>query len=150
MSGIARADGGRRVAVVVDGSATSACVLRHGASQARQRNALLDVISIVPSGADPRAIVSARVRLGEFTRRECPYGVGAPVRLRVECGDPQAVLAQIASGAELLLTGDRVQRPAQAAGVAAGQAGPGHPVTGRLGVHLPWWRHPLAIHDTRA
>ena len=35
---------GRRVAVVVDGSGASAAALRHGASQARQRNALLDVV----------------------------------------------------------------------------------------------------------
>ncbi len=120
MSGITLA-GGRRVTVVIDGSATSASALRHGASQARQRNALLDVVSILPGDADPRAMVSARVRLGEFTRRECPYGVGAPVRLRVERGDPKAVLARIADGAELLLTGCPQDQPPEAGGQPAGQ-----------------------------
>ena len=36
---------GRRVAVVVDGSGASGEALRRGASQARQRNALLDVVA---------------------------------------------------------------------------------------------------------
>jgi hypothetical protein len=136
MSGIIPA-GSRRVAVVIDGSATSASTLRCGASQARQRNALLDVVSILPGDADSRAMVSARVRLGEFTRRECPYGVGAPVRLRVERGEPQAVLAQVVDGAELLLTGcpdDRRPegRPPDAAGRRATPRPPAHPA---------WWPH---------
>jgi hypothetical protein len=131
MSGITLA-GGRRVAVVVDGSATSARALRHGASQARQRNALLDVVSILPGDADPRAMILARVRLGEFTRRECPYGVGAPMRLRVERGDLHVVLAQIADGAELLLTGHPGDGPPEATAGPAGRRPAGHPA---------WWAH---------
>ena len=131
MSGITLT-GGRRVAVVVDGSATSASALRHGASQARQRNALLDVVSVLPGDADPRAMVLARVRLGEFTRRECPYGVGAPMRLRVERGDRHVVLAQVADGAELLLTGFPEDRPPEATG---------HPATRRPPAPLAWWSH---------
>ena len=49
----------------------------------------------------------AKVMLGEFTRRQCPYGVGAPVRLRVEHGDPQVVLPLLGAGAELLIIGSR-------------------------------------------
>jgi Universal stress protein family len=136
MSGITLA-GGRRVAVVVDGSATSASALRRGASQARQRNALLDVVSILPSDADSRAMVLARVRLGEFTRRECPYGVGTPIRIRVERGDLPVVLAQIADGAELLLTGCPKDRPPEhrlpeAAARPAGRRPLAHPA---------WWAH---------
>ena len=96
---------GRRVAVVVDGSEASAAALRHGASQARQRNALLDVVGLLPADADAQARVTARARVGEFTRRECPDGVGAPMRLRVECGDPEVLLPVIGQGAELVLSG---------------------------------------------
>jgi hypothetical protein len=91
------------VAVVVDGSPQSGAALRQAASQARQRNALLDIVCIVPDGTGGPASVLARVKLGEFTRRECPYGMGVPVRLRVEHGDPQRVLTEIAAEAELLI-----------------------------------------------
>jgi hypothetical protein len=98
----------RVVVVVVDGSPESGAALRQAASQARQRNALLDIVCIVPDGTDctdgPASIL-ARVKLGEFTRRECPYGMGVPVRLRVERGDPQRVLPEAAAGAELLING---------------------------------------------
>ena len=112
----------RVVVVVVDGSAESGAALRQAASQARQRNALLDIVCIVPDGTDGPASILARVKLGEFTRRECPYGMGVPVRLRVEHGDPQRVLPDIASEAELLINGlprpaaadDRPQTPAEA------------------------------------
>ena len=95
----------RVVVAVVDGSPESAAALRQAASQARQRNALLDVVSIVPDGTDGPASVLARVKLGEFTRHECPYGMGVPVRLRVERGDPQRVLREVAAEAELLING---------------------------------------------
>jgi Universal stress protein family len=95
---------GRRVAVIVDGSPGAAPALRQAAAQARQRNAVLDVICLLPDEADTRAATLARVWLGEFTRRECPLGVGTPVRLRVEHGDLAAVLPVIRSGVELLVT----------------------------------------------
>ncbi|MGH3067327.1 MAG: universal stress protein [Streptosporangiaceae bacterium] len=95
----------RVVVVVVDGSPESGAALRQAASQARQRNALLDIVFIVPDGTDVPASLLARVRLGEFTRRECPYGMGVAVRLRVERGDPQRVLAEVAAEAELLISG---------------------------------------------
>ena len=83
------------VVVVMDGSPESGAALRQAASQARQRNALLDIVCIVPDGTDDPASILARVKLGEFTRRECPYGMGVPVRLRVERGDPQRVLSEV-------------------------------------------------------
>ena len=95
----------RVVAVVVDGSPDSGEALRKAASQARQRNALLDIVSVVPDGTDDATSVMARVKLGEFTRRQCPYGTGVPVRLRVERGDRQAVLLLAAVQAELLVNG---------------------------------------------
>jgi hypothetical protein len=95
----------RVVVVVVDGSPESGPALRLAASQARQRNALLDIVCVVPGGTDGPASILARVKLGEFTRRECPYGMGVPVRLRVERGDPQRVLPEAAAGAELLING---------------------------------------------
>ena len=97
----------RTVVVVVDGSPGSGEALRLGASQARQRNALLDIVYVVPDGTDGPASVMARVKLGEFTRRECPYGTGAPVRLRVECGEPHTVLLLAAAEAELIINGLR-------------------------------------------
>ena len=133
MSWITGMADGRRVAVVVDGSEASAAALRRAASQARQRNALLDVVAILPADADISARVAARVRLGEFTRQECPYGVGAPVRLRVECGDPETLLALIGEGAELVLNGhpEAPPTPGPALGGAAAMAGrqpaPHHP-----------------------
>jgi hypothetical protein len=112
----------RVVVVVVDGSPESGPALRQAASQARQRNALLDIVCIVPDGTDGPASILARVKLGELTRRECPYGMGVSVRLRVERGDPQSVLPEIAAGAELLINGlpkppaadDQPETPAEA------------------------------------
>jgi Universal stress protein family len=94
----------RRVAVIVDGSTASAPALRQAASQARQRNATLDVICLLPEQANARAVTLARVRLAEFSRRACPYGVGAPVRLRVELGDLDTVRLAIQAEVELLVT----------------------------------------------
>ena len=91
--------------MVVDGSPESGPALRQAASQARQRNALLDIVCIVPDGTDGPASILARVKLGELTRRECPYGMGVSVRLRVERGDPQSVLPEVAAEAELLING---------------------------------------------
>ena len=102
----------RVVVVVVDGSPESGAALRQAASQARQRNALLDIVCIVPDGTDGPASILARVKLGEFTRHECPHGMGVPVRLRVERGDPQLMLPQVAAEAELLING--LPRPAAA------------------------------------
>jgi hypothetical protein len=98
--------------VVVDGSLESGAALRQAASQARQRNALLDIVCIVPDGTDGAACILARVKLGEFTRRECPYGMGIQVRLRVERGEPQRLLPEVAAEAELLING--LSRPAAA------------------------------------
>jgi hypothetical protein len=109
----------RVVVLVVDGFPESGAALRQAASQARQRNALLDIVCIVPDGTDGPASILARVKLGEFTRRECPYGMGVQVRLRVERGDPQKVLAEVAAEAELLIDG--LSRP------AAADAGPETP-----------------------
>lgn len=95
----------RVVVVVVDGSPESGAALRQAASQARQRNALLDIVCLVPDSTDGPASILARVKLGEFTRRECPYGMGVPVRLRVEHGDPQRVLTEVAADAELVISG---------------------------------------------
>jgi len=106
----------RRVAVIVDGGTESAPALRRAAAQARQRNATLDVICLVPAAADTRAVTMARVRLGELSRRACPYGMGAPVRLRVEHGDLDTVLPAIRAGVELLVPGP---------GIVADQAAPG-------------------------
>ena len=100
----------------------SGAALRQAASQARQRNALLDIVCIVPDGTDGPASILARVKLGEFTRRECPYGMGVPVRLRVERGDPQRVLSEVAAEAELLINAlprppaadDGPEKPAEA------------------------------------
>ena len=101
----------RVVVVVVDGSPGSGEALRQAASQARQRNAQLDIVYVVPDGTAGPACVMARVKLGEFTRRECPYGTGVPIRLRVECGEPQTVLLLVAAEAELLING--LPRPAE-------------------------------------
>ncbi len=98
------------VVLVVDGPPESGAALRQAASQARQRHALLDIVCIVPDGPDGPASIRARVKLGEFTRRECPHGIGVPVRLRVERGDPQKVLPEVAVEAELLING--LRRPA--------------------------------------
>ena len=95
----------RWVAVIVDGSTESAPALRQAAAQARQRNATLDVICLVPAEADARAVTMAQVRLGGLSRRACPHGVGAPVRLRVEHGDLDTVLLAIRADVELLVSG---------------------------------------------
>jgi hypothetical protein len=68
----------------------------------------------------------ARVKLGEFTRRECPYGTGVPVRLRVECGDPLVVLGLVAAEAELLING-LLKPPAPAGEPVAAPAVPAAP-----------------------
>jgi hypothetical protein len=130
----------RVVVVVVDGSPESGAALRQAASQARQRNALLDIVCIVADGAAGPASILAKVRLGEFTRRECPHGMGVPVRLRVERGDPQRVLPEVAAGAELLINGlprpvvadDGPEMPAEASAAPRRKHGIFAPITGRL------------------
>jgi Universal stress protein family len=94
----------RRVVVGVDGSPGSDEAFVRAASQARQRNALLDVICVIPGDADARAAIMARVMLGELTRRACPLGAGAVMRLSVERGDPEVVLPRLGAGAEVLIT----------------------------------------------
>jgi hypothetical protein len=121
----------RVVVLVVDGSPESGPALRQAASQARQRNALLDIVCIVPDGTDGPASILARVKLGEFTRRECPYGMGVPVRLRVEYGDPRTVLPEVGAEAELLINGlgkpaaadDGPETPTEASAVPPGERG---------------------------
>ncbi len=142
MTGIAD---GRRVAVVVDGSRASGEALQRGASQARQRNALLDVVSILPGDADTRARITARVRLSEFIREQCPYGVGAPVRLRVECGDPQALLPLIEAGAELVLSED-LEAPAAPGAEPGGSAAADR--RQRAPHRWRWWL--FLMHDAQA
>jgi len=137
---------GRRVAVVVDGSEASAAALRHAASQARQRNALLDVVGLLPADADTQARVSARVRLGEFTRRECPYGVGAPMRLRVECGDLEVLLPLIGEGAELVLSG----HPEAPATPGPDLGRPAATERRQTAPHHPRWRRVLLMHELQA
>ena len=124
----------RVVVVVVDGSADSGEALRQAASQARQRNALLDIVHVAPAGTEGAACILARVKLGEFTRRECPYGTGVPVRLRVECGDPLMVLSLVAAEAELLING--LLKPPAAAGEP--QAAPAVPAAAPR--HRRWAR----------
>jgi len=94
----------RRVVVCVDGSPGAAEAFARAAAQARQRSAVLDVVCVIPDDADDRAATMARVRLGEFTRRVCPYGVGAQTRLNIERGDPEAVVSTLGTGAEMLIT----------------------------------------------
>ena len=125
----------RVVVVVVDGSPESGAALRQAASQARQRNALLDIVAILPDGTDGPASILARVKLGEFTRHECPYGMGVPVRLRVERGDPQRVLAEVAAEAELLING--LPGPAAADGGPARPADASAPPRRRRGTTAP-------------
>ncbi|MGP8000888.1 MAG: hypothetical protein ACLPKI_26730 [Streptosporangiaceae bacterium] len=145
----------RQVAVIVDGTPGSAPTLRWAASQARQRNAMLEVIHLLPAGADAREVTLARVRLGEFTRRACPYGMGTPVRLRVECGDLAALLPGFQADAELLITvpaagagtgQDGPRQPPQAGAAQAGAAQAGAPRTGvrRRGSWLRAVRHAAA------
>ncbi len=95
----------RRVAVIVDGSPESAPALRQAASQARQRNATLEVICLLPEQPDEQAVTMARVRLGALSRRACPSGAGVPLCFRVEHGDVDTVVAVIQADVELLVYG---------------------------------------------
>ncbi len=93
----------RRVVVCVDSSPGAAEAFALAASQARQRNAVLDVVHVIPVDADLRAATMARVRLGEFTRRVCPYGVGTQVRLNIVRGDPEVVRPMLGAAAEVVI-----------------------------------------------
>jgi Universal stress protein family len=95
----------RRVAVIVDGSPESAPALRQAASQARQRNATLEVICLLTEQPDEQAVTRARVRLGALSRRACPSGAGVPLCFRVEHGDVDTVVAVIQADVELLVYG---------------------------------------------
>jgi Universal stress protein family len=124
----------RQVAVIVDGSPDgspeSAPALRQAASQARQRNATLDVICLLPEQADERTVTMARVRLGELSRRACPLGAGVPVRFRVEHGDVDTMLPVIQADSELLVYGLAIEAeqiapgPARAPAAASPQRAP--------------------------
>jgi nucleotide-binding universal stress UspA family protein len=96
-----------RVVVGVDGSPNSLAALRRAIAQARLRNAELDVVRVLPEDADEPTAAAARTGLRELIARLGPDGPGVPVRLRVERGDPAAVLLVVSAGAELLVIGAR-------------------------------------------
>ena len=93
----------RRIVVAVDGSPGSAAALQRAASQARQRQASLNVVYVLPADAGPEACTAARATLGKFTRQALPLGAGVPVRLRIERGNPAVAVLLAGAGAELII-----------------------------------------------
>ena len=96
-----------RVVVGVDGSPNSLAALGRAIAQARLRNAELDAVRVVPEDADEPAAAAAQAALRELIARFGPDGPDVPVRLRVERGEPAAVLLIVSAGAELLVIGAR-------------------------------------------
>jgi nucleotide-binding universal stress UspA family protein len=96
-----------RVVVGVDGSPNSLAALGRAITQARLRDAELDVVRVIPEDAGEPAAAAARAALREFIARIGPGGPDVPVRLRVERGKPAAVLLVVSAGAELLVIGAR-------------------------------------------
>jgi nucleotide-binding universal stress UspA family protein len=88
----------------VDGSPNSLAALGRAIAQARLRHAGLDVVRVIPEDAGEPAAAAARAGLRELIAR---LGPDVPVRLRVERGDPAAVLLVVSAGAELLVIGAR-------------------------------------------
>lgn len=93
-----------RVVVGVDGSPNSLAALRRAIAQAHLRNAELHVIRVIPEDADEPTAAAAQAALRDLIAR---FGPDVPVRLRVERGEPAAVLLVVSAGAELLVIGAR-------------------------------------------
>jgi nucleotide-binding universal stress UspA family protein len=96
-----------RVVVGVDGSPNSLAALRRAIAQARMRDAELDVVRVIPEDAGEPAATAARAALRALIARLGSGRPDVPVRLRVERGDPAAVLLIVSAGAELLVIGAR-------------------------------------------
>jgi nucleotide-binding universal stress UspA family protein len=96
-----------RVVVGVDGSPNSLAALGRAITQARLRDAELDVVRVIPEDADESAAAAARAGLRGLIARLGPDRPDVPVRLRVERGEPAAVLLVVSAGAELLVIGAR-------------------------------------------
>jgi nucleotide-binding universal stress UspA family protein len=96
-----------RVVVGVDGSPNSLAALGRAIAQARLRDAELDVVRVIPEDAGEPTAAAAHAALRELIARLGPDGPDVPVRLRVERGDPAAVLLVVSAGAELLVIGAR-------------------------------------------
>jgi len=97
----------RALVVGVDGSPDSVAALRHAVAQARQLDAELEVVRVIPGHARESADAEARAMLGQIIGQQFPDGLTVPVRCRVKRGEPARVLAAVCAGADLLVIGAR-------------------------------------------
>lgn len=91
----------RRILVAIDGSADAVAALEHAATLARDQNALMTVLSVVPgpgAGAavgEPIDPAETYAKLVREATDSLPEDVG--VRTRIEHGDPAATILSVAA-----------------------------------------------------
>lgn len=102
----------------VDGSPNSLAALRRAVYQARWRGAWVELVYVLPSGADMDAEAAAYVMLQMAVRCENPGGLDVPYRYTVAFGDPAESLVKHSTHADVLTIGGH------------GHSGPGSPLGG--------------------
>lgn len=98
----------RRVVVGVDGTPNSLAALRRAADQAGQRDARLEIVYVIPAGANGAAEASGYEMLNMAVRHVSPRGLDRPADRLVARGKAAETLVQLSAGAELLVIGARI------------------------------------------
>jgi nucleotide-binding universal stress UspA family protein len=97
-----------RVVAGVDGTPNSLAALRRAVYQARHREAGLEIVYVIPAGANEAAEASGYEMLDIALRHVAPEGPGQPAGRIVARGEPGEVLARLSAGAGLLVIGARI------------------------------------------
>ena len=97
-----------RVVTGVDGTPNSLAALRQAVYQARTRGAGLEIVYVIPAGANEAAEASGYEMLDIALRHVAPEGPGGPVDRVVVRGEPGEVLVRLSADADLLVIGARI------------------------------------------
>jgi nucleotide-binding universal stress UspA family protein len=100
--------GPRYVIAGFDGSPNSAEALRRAATEARERQARLDVVRVIPGNGGIRHRVAAWLRLRDEVAQLLPRTQHISTRLRIAHGDASTQLTRLSDRAELLVVGARL------------------------------------------
>jgi nucleotide-binding universal stress UspA family protein len=101
-------DPSSRVVVGVDGTPNSLAALRRAARQARDRGSCLDIVYVIPAGANAAAEASGYELLGMSVRHVAPRELDGRADLIVARGEPAEELVRLSAQAELLVIGARI------------------------------------------
>ena len=94
-----------RIVVGIDASPNSIVALRRAVAEARIREAILEIVHVIPECSDAQAAATASRMISALTRQVFPGGLGVPARLRIERGSPAETLVRLCTRSDLLVIG---------------------------------------------